>query len=379
MQLIPDCVYDLSCVDTKGTDETAIRPDLLAYLEDPRTVTVLCSHFAPDANMIDVLGHLTATGKGAAISERILFMVLPREEEALSMNSEDDSTIENVKEAYALRGAQIRSKLAKFPGGKDVPIIFYDAVNENPKEVRKKLLKKIEGVRAVQATRLKELASATEDLVSKFQEQQAKAAFAQLRKKLQEFADAYHSLPPQAIKAKDRILAAFNHRHARTVWASARRNGEWDNLDSYQIVGGSANEDAEARSKSAAAALETLFSDLSKDPEFAAIQSHLVVLKNRVAEWKLKFLKKVASRSQEIYRAVLYPDNPLWDTCEGYWKGGRGFRDRVAGEVEKWLQHKDHEWIHEAIDAIIRTEWQDLFIGPIQEQSKEPATEETKC
>ncbi len=123
----------------------------------------------------------------------------------------------------------------------------------------------------------------------------------QLRKKLQEFADAYHQLPPQAIKAKDRILAAFNHRHARTVWASARRNGEWDNLDSYQIVGVSANEDAEARSKSAAAALDTLFDDLSKDPECVAIQSHLVVLKNRVAEWKLKFLKKVASRSQEIH------------------------------------------------------------------------------
>ncbi len=44
--------------------------------------------------------------------------------------------------------------------------------------------------------------------------------------------------------------------------------------------------------------------------------------------------------------------------------------------MEKWLQHKDHEWIHEAIDAIIRTEWQDLFIGLIQEQCKEPATEE---
>src|SRR5205823_2066791 len=41
--LIPDCIYDLTCVDTKGTDETAIRPDLQAYLDDPRTVTILCS------------------------------------------------------------------------------------------------------------------------------------------------------------------------------------------------------------------------------------------------------------------------------------------------------------------------------------------------
>ena len=30
------------------------------------------------------------------------------------------------------------------------------------------------------------------------------------------------------------------------------------------------------------------------------------------------------------------------------------------------------EWIHEAIDAIIRAEWQDMFIWPLKEQAKEP-------
>lgn len=165
-----------------------------------------------------------------------------------------------------------------------------------------------------------------------------------------------------------------HRRHARTVWASASRNGKWDNLDTYQIVGISANEDAEARSKAAIAALDTLFNDLLNDPECSAIKSHLTVLKTNVAAWKLEFLKKITGRSQEIYRAVLYPDNRLWDTCEGYWKDGKGFRNRVAGELEKCLMKKDHEWIHEAVDAIIRADWQDLFILPIHEQCKEPAT-----
>ena len=105
-----------------------------------------------------------------------------------------------------------------------------------------------------------------------------------------------------------------------------------------------------------------------------AIKSHITVLHGNVAAWKLDFLKKLTGRSQEIYRAVLYPDNPLWDTCEAYWKGGKGFRDRVAGEVGKWLQDNKHEWIHEAVEAIIRAEWQDLFIGPIQAQCVEPTT-----
>jgi hypothetical protein len=372
--LVPECIYDLTCVDTKGTDETAIRPDLQSYFDDPRTVTILCSHFAPDSNMLDVLGHLAATGKAAAIAERVAFMVLAREEEALNMNSEDGSALESVKEAYALREAQIRSRLAKYPHGKDVPIIFYDAVKGSPVDVRKKLLNKIDGIRAIQSTRLKELTAATDDLVSNFRDQQVKEGYAKLRRELQQFVDIYHQLPAQAIKAQDRIVSAFNRRHARTVWASARRNGDWDNLNSYQIVAIAANEDAESRSQAALAALEKLFDDLSKDPDCAAIKSHLTVLQGDVAAWKLDFLEKVAGRSQEIYRAVLYPDNPLWDTCEAYWKGGKGFRDRVATEVEKWLRDKKHEWIHEAVDAIIRAEWQDLFIGPIQAQSQEPTT-----
>ncbi|MDB6109416.1 MAG: hypothetical protein JWR69_1166 [Pedosphaera sp.] len=54
--------------------------------------------------------------------------------------------------------------------------------------------------------------------------------------------------------------------------------------------------------------------------------------------------------------------------------GCRGWQRWVAGEVEKLLQDKGHEWIHEAIDAIIRADWQALVIRPIQAQYQYPAT-----
>src|SRR5205823_5792101 len=113
--LIKDSHYEPKFVDSKGAEETAIRPDLQVHLDDPRTVTILCSHFAPVATMLEVLSHLTATGKAAAISDRTIFLVLTRHEEALAINSEDESPIEKIEDAYALREAQIRSKLAKFP------------------------------------------------------------------------------------------------------------------------------------------------------------------------------------------------------------------------------------------------------------------------
>jgi transcriptional regulator with XRE-family HTH domain len=368
--LLKDTPYDPKFVDTKGSDETAIRPDLQAYLDDPRTVTILCSRFAPDANMIDVLSHLTATGKTGAISDRIIFLVLARQDEALAINSEDGNPIEDPKEAYALREAQIRSKLAKFPGGKDVPIMFYDCVEEDSAPIRDRLLRKLNALCVGQATRLKEITSATDDLVTKYQEQQVQTAMAKLRAKLQQFVDTYHQLPDRIITVHSRLLDAFNRRHARTVWASTRRNGEWDNLNSYQIAGVSANMDAQARCNAAAAALDATFDGLMKDPVCAAIQNHLLVLKKNVADWKLKFLDKVRRRSEEIFRAVLFPDNLLWDTCEAYWPQGKGFRDRVAGDVRKWLDDPRHEWLQEAIEGIIRKEWQDFFISPIQAQCK---------
>ncbi len=169
-----------------------------------------------------------------------------------------------------------------------MPILFYDAVEESPASIRKRLLQKLDALRASHATRLKEIVSATDDLVTKHQEQQVKTAFVKLRARLRQFADAHHQLPDQTITVHSQLLAAFNHRHPRTVWASARRNGEWDNLDSYQIVGVAANVDAEARSKQAAVAIDALLDELSKDPDCVAIQSHLQVLKKNVADWKLK-------------------------------------------------------------------------------------------
>jgi hypothetical protein len=118
--------------------------------------------------------------------------------------------------------------------------------------------------------------------------------------------------------------------------------------------------------------MEALVSQLSADPEFAAIGSHLSVLKKDAVAWHLKFLDEVKNRSQEIFRAVLFPDNPLWDACEDFWGKGQGFRDRVAGTVQDWLKLPKHEWIQEAVEGIVRKDWQDFFIAPIQEQCKEP-------
>jgi hypothetical protein len=371
MPLLSATPYEISAIDTKGAEETAVRPDLQAHYDDPRTITILCSHFAPNSTMTDVLAHLAATGKTSTISERVVFMVLAREKETLTMNSEDGSPIEDVKQAYVLREAQIRSKLSKYPGGKNVPIIFYDSVEEDAAPVREKLLHKVTALRAMQATRLKDIVTATDDLVSTFQNQQAQNGFKKLRAELRQFVENYRELPARTMPVQSQLMSALKHRHPSTVWASTTRNGDFYNLDSYERIATAANMDAKTRSDGAIAALNTLLDQLLKDPECTAIVSHIAVLQKDVAAWHLKFLDELKNRSQEIFRAVLFSDNGVWGECKRFWGKGPGFRDNVATIVQEWIKLPAHDWIEEAIEGLVRKDWQDFFIAPIQEQAKE--------
>jgi transcriptional regulator with XRE-family HTH domain len=372
-QLLKGSPYETKFIDTKGVDESAVRPDLQIYVDDQRTVTLLCSHFAPDQTMIELLDHLAATGKAGAISERIIFLVLARRDEALAINNEDGTAVDDVHDAYSLREAQIRSRLTRFPGGKNLPILFFDAAEESPGPILEGLEVKLNELRSIQGARLQELASATEDLVTTYEQLQVQMAFAKLREELQQFLALHRQLPPRTMPMHERMLDAFKESHARTVWASARRNGDWVNLDSYHYVGMGANMDAKNRSDPAMTALENLLDKLLEDPDCAAIRNHLVVLKSDVATWRLTFLDQVSRRSQEIFRAVLYPDHRLWNRCLVFWGQGKGFRAKVAKQVQDWLEEEVHTWIQEAVEGITMKDWNDFFIAPVQAQCKEPA------
>ena len=372
MKLVEDSPFDLSFTDTKGADGTAVRPDIQTHLDDSRSITVLCSRFAPDGSMLDLLAHLTATGKANVISEQIIFLVLPRPDEAMAIDKEDGDPVDTCEEAYKLREAQIRTKLAKFPGGHTLPILFYNASEEDAAPIVKRLHKKLESIRATQVSRLEEVCAAINDLVSKRQQEQAQAAFAKLRAGLRQISSNYSQLPVKTVFAHDRMLAALRNSHPKTVWASARRNGDWTMLDSYHYVGVGANMDAANRTDKALNAATAMIDQLAADPECSVIKNHLAVLKNDVATWRLKYLEEVSRRAKEIFRAVLYPDSQPWASGLAYWGQGNGFRDKVAENVQAWLKDNSRGWMEEAVEGIIVKDWREFFLTRIDELAKEP-------
>jgi len=363
---------DIDFSDTKGAEGTAVRADIQTYLDNPRSLIVLCSRFAPDATMIDLLAHLHATGKVDVISKRIVFLLLPRPDEAMAIDKDSGDPVDNLDEAYAVRKAQLRAKLIKFPGGDKLPIKFYNAAEDEAAPIVKELTDKIEALRADQILKLKDVCAAIDDLVSQRQREQAQLAFGKLRAGLRKIVGDFSQLPARTIMAHDRMLTALRNTHPKTVWASGRRNGDWSMLDAYHYVGVGANMDAANRTDKAFNAVIAFIDQLSGDPDCAVIKNHLAVLRSDVAAWRLKYLEEVSRRAKEIFRAVLFPDSLPWQNGLAYWGKGKGFRDKFADEVAAWLKDNAREWMEDAVDGIIVKDWREFFLVRIEELAKEP-------
>lgn len=92
-------------IDTKGVDDTAIRPDIRAYLDDPRTLTVLCSHFnsAPDTTLQQLMENLASTGAERVLGERVVLLVLARSHDVLDTQDDTGNRAETPEEGYRLK------------------------------------------------------------------------------------------------------------------------------------------------------------------------------------------------------------------------------------------------------------------------------------
>src|SRR5207247_9691963 len=131
--LLKDSSVVLGFVDTKGVDDTAIRPDLKLRLDDPRTLTVLCSSFnsAPDTTMHRFIEHIIQTGSERVLTERVGILVLPRPGEARSMKDDAGQLAETDADGYQMKGDQVAGTLRRI-GADGVPGVLFNAASDAP-------------------------------------------------------------------------------------------------------------------------------------------------------------------------------------------------------------------------------------------------------
>ena len=84
---VPGSLFNVTLLDTRGVDGSAIRPDILSQLKDHRALTVLCAKWgsAPDPSLQDLLKHIVETEVDPTLFSRVAILVIARAGDALAM------------------------------------------------------------------------------------------------------------------------------------------------------------------------------------------------------------------------------------------------------------------------------------------------------
>jgi transcriptional regulator with XRE-family HTH domain len=359
--------YGTRVIDTKGVDGTAIRPDIRAHLDDPRTLTVLCTRYnnAPDPTMQGLIENLVNTGAGNNLGERAVLLVLPRQNEALEMKDDTGLHAESAEMGYRLKQDQVLAKLSQQKGGENIKIFFFDVLNDDHAHMAKLLSQCLEQMRSAQGKRIIEVGQAAEELIKKHGEAQTRAAQEEVRRRLKIFVRGHLELNSRVQAIHEQLIHALHTTNARTIWASTRRNGSWQGMDAYHFLGIGTAIDAQTRSQPIFHGLDELLANMQGDDKLSPAHDYLLELRRNIPQWREKFLGDATSAGRELFRAVLYVNDPLWDACAGRWGAGSGYRDDVASWIREWCENPQQQPIHSSVEKRVHQSWVDCFLKPL--------------
>jgi transcriptional regulator with XRE-family HTH domain len=366
--IMPGSVFEIEAIDTKGIDGAATRLDIQAVLDDARCVPVLCTTLgdAPGPHYDTLFSQLTDTGALRQFSQRAVLLILDQEKEALEVA--DDSTgldVETVEQGRRIKEAHARRELDRRGLG-DIPILFFNASEDDPGNVNQQLLSRIVEIRKREADRLQRLAEAVEALIENRERANADADLHEAVRHLQTVVDRVKMLSPPVRPFFEALLRQLIERstHQKSVLASVTRAGSWWNFDVYYAIGTGAAEDANLRTREAMEEIRIALKNLAADGRYASCRSFLVALSESAESWFESFLVAARTVSAEICRPVLSAADDLWSRCEADYR--TGFKGYVKGYLKKWFEEQSPRSMHNAIEEALQRAWTENVILPLE-------------
>jgi hypothetical protein len=257
----------ISVVDTKGVDDVAVREDLDARLKDARTALILCSRFndAPGTTARMLLQHMRQTFSERVDTGKVSVLALPRAGEARAMKDDVGEQALTDAEGYEFKRMQISAELTAedLPG---VPASFFNVETDEPGAARNALFAQLDQMRKAVAEQLFDLCAAAQEIIENHEQRALNAAIEEVANRLNTFLKGNRSIGTrEQLAYADAINTVKGVRYASTLWASARRSGEYSGLNIVHLVGVGAARDARLRSKTWFKSLEAFLNSLKAD------------------------------------------------------------------------------------------------------------------
>lgn len=378
--LIPDFSrsfgeLEITIIDTKGVDDVAVREDLDHRLRDPRTSVVFCSRFndAPGMSTRVLLQHMQNTFSERFDTGKVSILALPRAEEARSMKDDMGEQALVDAEGYEFKRMQVSAELSA-DNLAGVPLLFYNFDSDDLDTVQTELFSQLSKMREAVESRLFDLCAATQDIIKNHEKQALNAALEEVANRLNTFLKGNRRVGArESLAHVEAITIVKGVRYASTLWASARRNGEYSGLNVLHLVGVGAARDARLRSESWFNGLDAFLKSLKADEGLALAMRSIDQIAASAAESKRAFLEAVLRGGVEVYREPL-SQSQVWSTCSSEWGRGGGFKIRVADHLENWFTQRSD--LKETLEDMVNGLWEQSVIAPMLQLAQENATED---
>ena len=366
--------FEIAIIDTKGVDDVTVREDLDRRLKDPRTAVVFCTRFndAPGTCARMLLQHMRQTFSERVDTGKVLVLALPRAEEALATKDDMGEQALDDTEGYDFKRMQVEAELAAGDLA-GVPIVFYNVVPDDAEAVRAELFDQLSRMRKTAEKHLSNLSAAAQHIIDNHEEQELIAAIEEVAKRLNTFLEGNKELGARENQAyAEAVKTVREVRHASTLWASARRNGEYSGLNFLHLVGVGAARDARLRSESWFSGLDAFLNMLNADEALVHAKRSIEQISANASMSKRTFLEAVQRGGVEVYREPL-SHAAVWTKCTSEWGEGPGFTRRVANHLEKWFTNRAA--LKERLEEMIRGVWEQSVIAPMLRLAEESAPE----
>jgi transcriptional regulator with XRE-family HTH domain len=365
--------FDVTIIDTKGIHGTTMRQDIRLQLDDPRALSILCCMFndAPGGDTLKVLNELKALGSDALERQRVIILVLPRSDEAMKIIDESGDVPERVEDGYAIREMQIHDTLRK-ESLPEVPVVFFNAVNDPPAVAWERLSTQIDALRLRQVDRLHRFVEAAADLVTNADAAKIQQARSAIAEEVVRICESYAKLKPLIRPAHQTLIEELERGHPSSIAASVARRGDWYNFSVHHIIGLGVRVDANLRTQDVFTKIDgRLESLVQKFKTLREVVTILNALREDLEEWRQEFLTQAATIGRLAFKPYLDSASDFWSGLREYWGQGSGYRSRIVVSVREWFEQTE-----EVADARRRVEnqlggaWKELVLNRLLATTK---------
>ena len=358
---------DVTVIDTKGVDDLAVREDIDARLRDPRTAIVLCTRFndAPSQAVRALLQHMRRTFPEQLAARKLSVLALPRSGEATSMKDDAGEFAIDDEDGYDLKRDQIaRTITGPEDDLHDIPFYFLNVEVDDAAGVRSSILDQVARMRRTQSDRVRDLCTAINDLIENHEVEAVNAAMEEVATQLRAFLDSNSELAPKRHDAYRAALGAVNQvRYAATLWASARRNGQYSGLSIGHQTGIGAARDGFLRTDAWFTGVQMRLEEMKANPGLHPARNVISQIEHSIVASKTDFADALQTAGVEVYREPLLQANDLWTACADKWGRGPGFKRRVYNLIAEWFEERED--LRDALESVAQALWGDKVVQPM--------------